>query len=100
MITRIFQYILTAAAVLTFCPACLQAKETDSWQKEFAISKCNLITTGRNEYFVLEPGYPLVFEGGDTKLQITVLNETKTLDGAVTRVVEEREWKGGKLHEV
>ncbi|MBF8305746.1 MAG: hypothetical protein HW398_934 [Acidobacteria bacterium] len=31
---------------------------------------------------------------------MTVLNETKMVDGVNTRVVEEREWKDGKLHEV
>ena len=29
-----------------------------------------------------------------------VLNETKTVDGVVTRVVEEKEWKKGKLYEI
>ena len=57
-------------------------------------------TTGRNEYFILEAGFQLVLEGGDTKLQITVLDETRNVDGVLTRVVEEREWKRGKLYEV
>jgi len=61
---------------------------------------CNLQTTGKNPYFVLEPGFQLVLEGGGVKLEITVLNETKAVDGVNTRVVEEREWKGGKLYEV
>jgi hypothetical protein len=78
-----------------------QGKETSSpWQEEFAISKCNLLTNGRNPYFVLEPGFQLILEGGDTKLQITVLDDTKAVDGVVTRVVEEREWKKGELYEV
>jgi Concanavalin A-like lectin/glucanases superfamily len=34
------------------------------------------------------------------ELTITVLNETKMVDGVETRVVEERETKGGKLKEV
>src|SRR4030066_232554 len=59
-----------------------------SWQEEFGISQCNLLTTGRNAYFVLEPGFQLVLEGDDTRLQITVLEETKTVDGVITRVVE------------
>ena len=29
-----------------------------------------------------------------------MLDETKTVDGVLTRVVEEREWEGGRLHEV
>lgn len=99
MITRILKSIFTVAAFLAFSTACGQGKDS-SWQQEFDISKCNLLTTGRNEYFILEPGFQLVLEGGDTKLQITVLNETKKVDGVVTRVVEEREWKDGKLYEV
>src|SRR5256886_14098754 len=71
-----------------------------SWQQEFAISSCKLQTTGRNDYFVLEPGFQPVLEGGGTKVEITVLDETRTIDGVVTRVVEEREWKNGELFEV
>ena len=93
--------ILAAVAVLAFSTAWGQSKGKKSdWQEEFAISSCNMATTGRNPYFVLEPGFQLVLEGGDTKLQITVLNETKMVDGVNTRVVEEKEWKDGKLHEI
>ena len=101
MSARILRYVLGAAAILAFGPAFAQGKAASSpWQQEFAISKCNLLTTGRNEYFVLEPGFQLVLEGGGTKLEITVLDETKNVDGVVTRVVEEREWKRGNLYEV
>jgi hypothetical protein len=96
---RTVRTILAAVAVLTFSTAWGQSKKSE-WQDEFALSSCNLVTTGRNPYFVLEPGFQLVLEGDDTKIQITVLNETKTIDGVNTRVVEEREWKEGKLHEV
>jgi hypothetical protein len=100
MSTRTFQFVLAAAAIFAFSTPSAQGMGADSWQKEFAIAKCNVVTTGRNDYFVLEPGFQLVLEGGGTRLQITVLNETKTIDGVVTRVVEEREWKKGELHEV
>ncbi len=101
MSTRRKQSILIAAAVLAFSTAGAQSVRAESsWQKEFDIAKCNLLTTGKNPYFVLEPGFQLVLEGGDTKLQITVLEETKTVGGVVTRVVEEKEWKGGEIHEV
>ncbi len=101
MITRTFRFILTATAILTFSTACAQDRGPNSpWQEEFGLSKCNLLTTGRNQYFILEPGFQLVLEGDDTKLQITVLDETKTVDGVVTRIIEEREWKDGKLYEV
>jgi len=101
MITRTFPLVLIAAAILAFSTAYAQGMGTkSSWQEEFGIEKCNLLTTGRNPYFILEPGYQLVLEGGDTKLQITVLDETKTVGGVLTRVVEEKEWKDGKLHEI
>jgi len=95
------QTILAAVAILAFSTAWGQSKGKKSdWQDEFAISSCNMAPTGRNPYFVLEPGFQLVLEGGDTKLQITVLSETKMVDGVNTRVVEEKEWKDGKLHEI
>jgi len=71
-----------------------------SWQEEFGISERTLAPTGRNQYFILEPGFQLVFEGEDEKLMITVLEETKKVNGVLTRVIEEKEWKNGKLIEV
>jgi hypothetical protein len=73
---------------------------TPPWQEEFGIDKCTLQTTGRNDYFILEPGYQLVLEGGDERLEITVLDETKMVNGVSTRVVEERESKKGQLAEI
>jgi hypothetical protein len=46
------------------------------------------------------PGDQSTFEGGDTKLVITVLDETRTVDCVQTRIVEEREWEKGELEEV
>jgi hypothetical protein len=96
MKTRTLQLLLAAAALATLSPASQGA----SWQEEFGIASCNLLSTGRNEYFILEPGFQLVLEGGGEKLQITVLDETKTVAGVTTRVVEEKEWKKGKLYEI
>jgi hypothetical protein len=39
-------------------------------------------------------------ESEDTKLQITVLDKTKTVAGVITRIVEEKEWKDGELYEI
>lgn len=65
---------------------------------------CTFITTGRNTYFILEPGYRLILEGTDGKdsvrLVITVLNETKKVGAVETRVVEEHESVNGKTVEV
>jgi hypothetical protein len=102
MVTPAFHSVVTAAAlILAASSAWAQSKLKDSaWQENFEISSCTLLTTGKNEYFILEPGFQLVLEGGDTKVEITVLNETKVVDGVTTRVVEEKEWKDGKLYEI
>lgn len=76
-----------------------------AWQEEFGLSDCTLVPTGRNEYFILEPGFRLVLEGRNLvgapeKLAITVLDETREVDGVLTRVVEEREWRGSEVIEV
>ncbi len=76
------------------------AQADTTWQDDFDIAKRNLASTGRSDYFVLEPGFQLTLEGRNTKLVITVLDETKHVVGVTTRVVEEREWKNGKLIEV
>ncbi|HEU4716520.1 MAG TPA: hypothetical protein VFU15_01750 [Bacteroidia bacterium] len=61
-------------------------------------------STGRNTYFILEPGYRLVLKGMDGKdsstLIITVLNETKKVGGIETRVVEENESVNGRTIEI
>lgn len=101
MFTRCIRLILITLAVLSLSTACGQDSGSNSpWQEEFAISDCNLLTEGRNTYFILEPGFRLVLEGEDERLHVTVLAETKTVDGVVTRVVEEREWADGELYEV
>jgi len=66
----------------------------------FNVDKSKLKTTGRNTYFILEPGYTMHYEGPNAALKITVLNETKMVDGVETRVVEEYETANGKVTEV
>ena len=95
MKTTLLVFLLCASGVCG-----LSAGFTDS----FDIDKSDLTSTGRNRYFVLEPGYQLVLEGKEkgkaVVLTITVLSETKMVDGVETRVVEERETANGQLVEV
>jgi hypothetical protein len=71
------------------------------FQDQFAVAQCALSPSGRNPYFILEPGYQLVLRGKNrTKLEITVLDETREVAGVQTRVVIEREYENGKLYEV
>lgn len=63
--------------------------------------KANLKPTGSSRYWVLQPGHTATYAApnGET-LTITVLDETREVDGVTTRVVEEREEEGGQLVEV
>jgi hypothetical protein len=82
------------------------ADNSESWeyQQSFAVSASDWSSHGTNPFFVLEPGYRMVFEGLDGKkkmqLVITVLDDTRTVDGVETRVVEERETANGQPTEV
>jgi hypothetical protein len=99
--------VLLRAAFLAFvsaacAPAGSVGQQTDdpTWTAAFQVGSGELSATGRNPYFVLEPGYELTLEGGAERLVITVLNETKIVDGVQTRVVEERHTERGELVEV
>ena len=70
------------------------------WTNDFSSEKHVLASVGRNPYMILEPGYRLELASEDEKLAITVLNETKIVDGVETRIVEERESKNGQIVEV
>ncbi|MCA9321102.1 MAG: PepSY domain-containing protein [Planctomycetes bacterium] len=83
-------------------------KEQDAssliYTDRFFVNKEDLRAHGRNPYFILEPGHVLEFageeDGESAQLVITVLAETRKVDGVTTSVVEERESKAGKLVEI
>lgn len=90
-----------ALLVALLASACGSGVAVDEeWQSEFGLDECDLSTTGRNEFFILEPGFQLVLESKTERLAISVLDETRTVDGVETRVVEEREWENDSLIEV
>jgi hypothetical protein len=76
------------------------AQRAGDFTRSFDIEPGELGPDGRNPWFSLEPGHRITLEHGDERLVITVLGETKTVDGVTTRVVEERETKEGVLVEV
>lgn len=93
---------LALLAPLASPPAAKARKAT--FTDSFQIERCTFATRGRNPYFVLIPGHRLELEGKDGKtrvhLTITVLDDTLTVDGVQTRVVEERETEDGQVVEV
>lgn len=100
--------ILTLVMVLGLPANTMLAQEKlepgNHFQHEFGLEGRQWSTTGRNKFFILEPGFQQVLEGRDgdhdARLQITVLDEEREIGGIPTRVVEERETIDGKLVEV
>ncbi len=86
---------VAAATILIVSTSPKVNAQNESWTSSFNTGDCNFITTGTNPYFILQPGYQLVFagveDGESLNVTVTVSNETKVVgDGIVTRVVEER----------
>jgi hypothetical protein len=81
-----------------------QVPARPGWVDAFAVDRKDFVSVGANAFFRLEPGYRLKLEGreggGRVTLIITVLEETRAVDGVETRIVEERESKDGRLVEV
>lgn len=84
-------------SIITWAQESGKDKMQAGWTADFTAEKPDLVPTGKNPYFILEPGYVLVLEDGKARLTVTVKDETKMVDGVECRVVEERETKGGKV---
>lgn len=93
-------FAVALAVVLAISAEAAGTRSKKGWRDSFAVDKANLVDTGTGTYLILEPGYRLHLAHGKDTLTVTVLNETKLVDGVTTRVVEERETKNGKLAEV
>lgn len=91
--------LLTFGLVVANTASISYAAEAE-FQGAFKVDKAALTDRGSNTFMILQPGYKLTFQDGKDTLIITVTDETKMVDGVKTRVVEERETKGGKLEEV
>ena len=88
----------SAIALFTACGA-VETRDTE-FQSDFGLEQLTFLDSGQNPYFVLEPGFQLELASDEGHLMITVLDETRKIGEVVTRVVEEREEKNGKLVEV
>ena len=96
--------VVIGLAIITIISSVVIGGQKDAkdrpWTMAFNAAPGDLTTTGRNTYFILEPGYELVLADGDEQLVVTVLDETKRIGDFDTRVVEERESRNGNLIEV
>jgi hypothetical protein len=102
-------FVLIMAVFAMPSMGALAQDEEPEFTSDFRLEDCRFRATGENPYFILEPGYQLIYEGeedGETlRLEITVLNQTETIDlpeiGEVrTRVVEEVETVDGEIVEI
>ena len=77
----------------------VETEGENEYTTSFRAEDCTFTSTGTNPFFILEPNYQLVLAGGETgesaEVTITVLNETREVNGTETRVLEERETIGG-----
>lgn len=84
--------------------ACIVAADDQGFEDRFDVKSDSFISTGRSDFFILEPNHQHVYEGVEdgksVRLVITVQPETKQIDGVETRIVEERESLGESLVEV
>ena len=110
MVRSVSLGIATASLAAILAVGCARAPAASTpdpslWQEEFGLADCTLVTAGRARFFILEPGFRLLLagktvQGSEEELAVTVLDETRVVDGMETRVVEEREWRDGQLIEV
>jgi hypothetical protein len=98
--TKFLTISLTALTCVVALFAQTKKSDGQAWTSNFPIQEGELSSTGRNPYFILEPGYRMVLEHGNERLTVTVLNETKKVDNVETRIVEERETKNDRLVEI
>src|SRR4051812_38744706 len=93
-------FLMAATILLQMCVAPGTRAADKTFTDKFDVDEKNLVSSGKNKYFNLEPGYQLEYADDDEKLVITVLDETKKFGNVETRVVEERELKGENLVEI
>jgi len=96
--------VALGAAIVVPAALAAETKDAKRWTDNFNTSGCAWSSTGKNDFFTLEPGYQQVFEGHEGKesvhLEITVLTQTRTVGGVETRVIEERETHNGRIEEI
>ena len=76
-----------------------EAKEA-GWRETFDVNKSTLSPTGNNPCIPMQPGKALKLTNGKDTLTVTILSDTKVIDGVRCGILEERETKNGQLEEI
>jgi len=77
-----------------------EVASTQPFQETFDVNKSDLSARGVSRYVILQSSRRHEYASKDGTLVITVLPQTKKVDGVDCAIVEERETKNGKLEEV
>jgi hypothetical protein len=70
------------------------------WKQTFDVEKSTLSPTGNNPFIPLQPGKVLKLTNGKDTLTVTILPDTKVIDGVRCGILEEKETKNGQLEEI
>jgi hypothetical protein len=86
--------LVADAARAQLCPIPAEEFTPDpEFTSSFMLERCKFKTKGDNPFFPLRPGWQVVLESEEEVAMITVLRETRVVDGVKTRVVEEFEFE-------
>jgi hypothetical protein len=98
--TRPCALLMTVVTALVGAVVSMGALWAKDWQDEFPVAHRPLTPMGAAPYSLLIPGFQLILASRSATLTFTVLEETKEINGIVTRVVEEREDRYGAVYEI
>ena len=71
-----------------------------TWREEFDVNKANLVSRGTNTYLPVQAGRVLKLAHSNERLTLSILPETREVDGVKVAVLEEREEKNGQIVEI
>ncbi len=102
LILKLVLVALVLSGAWAYCSAA--GISSERWTDQFNLPGCAWSSKGKNDFFILEPGYQQILEGHEGKdsirLEITVLDQTRKVGSIETRIVEERESRNGEVVEV
>jgi len=85
---------LSAGAARAQCPVPAEDFTPDpEFTSSFMPERCRFSTYGNNPFFPLRPGWRITLESDEGLVMITVLHQTRWVNGVRTRVVEELEFE-------
>lgn len=92
--------VLLLSGVSEGCGTAGSPAQDRPFADNFPVEKCTQLTTGKNPFFSLEPGYQIILASKKEQVAVTVTEKTEKVNGIETRVIEETEFENGQLKEI